>query len=157
MSRTFMLAGSIAFALFSASAFNPAQAAHITPGEYHTKITITSLTGLPPQVTQSIMRTPRSVDNCVANSDLNRLLRDQLAVGPGMTCSENKSSAAGGRLSGTATCHDAQGASGTMSFKGTYTSTHIEVYAHLAGHFTMGPITEKVHIVSDRTGACSGK
>lgn len=158
MSRTFMLVGSIcAFTVFAASASNAAQAARISPGEYHTKITITSLTGLPAAMTQGIMSTPRIVDDCVATSDLNKLLRDQLAVGPGVTCRENKSSASGGRLSGTATCHDTEGASGTMRFKGTYTSTHIEVYARLAGRFTIGPITEKVHIVSDRTGACSGK
>ena len=43
-----------------------------------------------------------------------------------------------------------------MNFKGTYASTHIEVNAEMAGNFSMGPITEKVHIVSDWTGACSG-
>jgi Protein of unknown function (DUF3617) len=157
MSRTFLLVGAFcAFTVCFASAFGSSHSASIDPGEYHTTITITSLTGLPDQVAQGIMGAPKSGDDCIATSDLNELLHDQLAVGEDMTCSENKSTATSGRLSGTATCHDTEGASGTMRFKGTYTSTHIEVTADMAGTFTMGPITEKIHIVSDRTGACSG-
>lgn len=156
MSRTFILAkAACAFAVFAAFASSSAYAASITPGQYHTTITITSLTGLPDAVAQGMMNHPHSVDDCIATNDLNQLLHDQLATNTDMTCSENKSSAAGGHLSGTATCHDTEGASGTMSFKGTYTSTHIEVYANLSAHLAMGPITEKMHIVSDRTGKCN--
>jgi hypothetical protein len=158
MSHSCMLAGAVcAFAVSSASASSSAHAATITPGEYHTTVTITSLTGLPAEMAQGMVNKPHSNNGCVATSDLNQLLHEQLAVGAGVTCSENKSAASGGRLRGTATCRDTEGASGTMRFKGTYTSTHIEVYAHLAGNFSMGPITEKVHIVSDRTGSCSGE
>jgi Protein of unknown function (DUF3617) len=157
MSRTYFLAGVVcAFVVYPVSAYSASHGASIAPGEYHTTISITSLTGLPAEMAHGIMSTPHVVDNCIATSDLNELLHDELAADEEMICSENRSTAANGHLSGTATCHDTEGAAGKMGFKGTYTSTHIDVYADMAGNFTMGPITEKVHIVSDRTGACSG-
>lgn len=155
MSRSYLLVGTIcAFAAFSASASSAAYAASITPGEYRTTIKITSLTGLPAEMAQGIMSHPHTVDDCVKTSDLNQLLHDELAANTDVSCSENKSSAAGGHLSGTATCHDTEGASGKMSFKGTYTSTRVDVHAQMAGHFSMGPVTEKMHIVSKRIGKC---
>ena len=39
-------------------------------------------------------------DDCVSTSDLSELLHDQLPANEDMTCSENKSTAAGGQLSG---------------------------------------------------------
>jgi hypothetical protein len=130
--------------------------AGIEPGEYHTVITITSLTGLPPAAAQAMMANPTEVDGCTTTGDVNEIAKEALAENGNMSCSENHASAGGGKISGAAACKDEDGDAGTMSFSGTYTPTHVAINATTAVQMAAGAVTEKLTMVSDRTGACSG-
>jgi hypothetical protein len=129
-------------------------ASGIQTGEYHTIINYSSVTGLPPAMAQHMMAHPSTVDTCVDSVDINAAVQDVISAG-NMTCSEDHGSAVNGVISGSATCHDTDGNSGHLSFSGSYTATHVEVAGDLAAQTQIGPISEHVHFVSDRTGACT--
>jgi hypothetical protein len=83
------------------------------------------------------------------------VVQDSIAASADMTCTEDHGSASSGVISGTARCRDDDGNSGTLAIAGTYTATHADVGADLTAQTQMGPISEHIHLVSDRTGACS--
>ena len=131
------------------------QAGGMQPGEYHTTTTFSNVRGLPPAMAQNMMARPHTSDGCMATSDINAVVQDSIAASADMTCSQNHGSAVGGVIRGVANCHDDQGNSGTLTVAGTYTATHADVGADLSAQTQMGPISEHIHLVSDRTGACS--
>jgi hypothetical protein len=125
------------------------------PGHYRTTITYSDVRGLPPQMAQHMMSRPRVTEDCMTTSDINAVVQDEIAAGGGMTCSQDQASAAGGVISGAASCRDEDGNSGTLTIGGTYSAAHADVSADLRAQTQMGPISEHIHLVSDRTGACS--
>lgn len=165
MPRILVLAGVMCLVAGSAFAASSKQAtqpsvnfgpATIQPGEYHSTITIVSITGLPPTTAQALTSQPVDVDDCVTTGDLNALAKSNLAANEDMTCSENKFSAGSGAISGAASCSNTDGDSGSMTFSGSYTQTHVAIDGNLALKMDLGPVTEKIHMVSDRTGQCTG-
>ncbi len=171
--RSVLLAGTIG--LFLACAYDAANQASAKPqpvtatqattvaagpgietGGYHSVITFTNVTGLPPRLAQSMMSRPRETNGCTHTSDINKLVQDEIAVSGNMTCSQNQASAVGGVINGSAACQDDEGISGTLNFTGSYTATHVDVNADLAAQTPMGPVSEHIHLVSDHTGpTCS--
>ena len=125
----------------------------IETGEWHTVITYTSVTGLPPAIAQSMMATPHPVEGCSPDGDINAEVADAISANGNMTCSEDHGSAANGVITGVATCHDDSGNSGHLSINGTFTSTHVDVKGILTAQTEIGPVTEHMHWVSDHTGA----
>jgi hypothetical protein len=125
------------------------------PGQYHNTMTFEDVTGLPPAVARRMMSRAHTSDGCLRTSDINSVIDDAIAGGADMTCSQAHGSAAGGVISGGASCHDSMGNSGTLTISGTYTATHADVSGDLSAQTQIGPISEHIHLVSDRTGACS--
>ena len=129
--------------------------AGIETGGYHSVITFSNVTGLPPRLAQNMMARPHETDGCAHTGDINKLVQDAIAAGENMSCTQNQASAANGVISGAAACQDDSGISGTLQFSGTYTSTHVDVNGDLAAQTPMGAVTEHIHLVSDHTGpAC---
>ena len=166
--RFFLMAGAAcALAIATPALSSPhthatqTQAAQLAPtggmqtGEYHTTITFSDVSGLPPAMAQHMMSTPQTTDACVRTSDINAEVQDAIAAGADMTCSQDHGSASGGVISGAANCHDDDGNSGALAISGSYTATHADVSADLTAQTQMGPVSEHIHLVSDRTGACS--
>jgi Protein of unknown function (DUF3617) len=125
------------------------------PGEYRTAITFSNVQGLPPALAQNMMARPRMTDGCMKSSDINAIVQDSIAAGANMTCAKDQGSAAGGVISGAASCRDEDGNSGTLTIAGTYTATHADVAADLKAQTEIGLVSEHIHLVSERTGSCS--
>jgi hypothetical protein len=123
----------------------------IQPGEWHTVITYTSVTGLPPALAHSMMSRPHPVDGCSRDGDINAAVHDAINGGGDMTCTENSLTAANGAISGTASCHDTDGDAGSMSISGSYSATHVDVNGDLSARTQMGPVTEHIHWLSDHS------
>ena len=131
------------------------QVGGMQPGEYHNAMTYTDIQGLPASMSRRLMSRPQETNGCLRTSDINAVVQDTIAAGANMTCSEDHGSASGGVISGAAACQDDDGNSGTLTFSGTYTATHADVTAVLNAQTQIGPVSEHLHLVSDRTGACS--
>ena len=131
-----------------------AHAGGMQPGQYHTTVTFTNVRGLPPAMAQGMMAHPHTSDGCLATSDINAVVQDSIAASANMTCTEDHGSASGGVISGRARCRDDDGNSGALTLAGAYTATHADVSADLSAQTQMGPVSEHIHLVSDRTGAC---
>jgi hypothetical protein len=129
-------------------------AGRMLPGAYHTTVTYSDVRGLPPAMARRMTSRPHTADGCLKTSDINAVVQDEIAAGGGMTCSQDHGSASGGVISGAANCRDDQGSSGTLTLRGSYNATHAEVSADLRATTQMGPMSEHMHLVSDRTGAC---
>lgn len=164
--RSALLVGAIGLSLYALPASFSASAqphtaastaslasAGIEPGGYHSVITFSNVTGLPPRLAQSMMSHPHETDGCVHTGDINKLVQDAIAGAGNMTCSQNQASAVGGVINGSAACQDDEGISGTLQFTGSYTATHVDVNADLTAQTPIGPIAEHIHLVSDHTGA----
>lgn len=133
-----------------------AHAGGMQPGMYHSTITYSNLRGLPPAMAQHMMSRPHVSDGCMETGDVNAVVQDEMAAGSGMTCSQNKGSASGGVIRGVASCQDDRGTSGTLNVTGTYTATHADVSADLNVQSSpMGPVSEHIHLLSERIGPCS--
>jgi Protein of unknown function (DUF3617) len=131
------------------------QTAGMQPGKYHTTVTYSNVRGLPPAMAQNMMSRPHPTDGCLETGDINAVVQDEMAAASGMTCSQDHGSASGGVISGVASCRDDRGTSGTLTVTGTYTATHADVSADLnVPSSPMGPVSEHIHWVSDRTGSC---
>ena len=63
--------------------------------------------------------------------------------------------AAGGHIEGAASCTNADGDTHTMQVTGSYTSTHLEMDATMSGQTPAGPMSQHVHMVTDRIGVCA--
>lgn len=129
----------------------------IQTGEWRTVMTYTNVTGLPPALAHGMMSRPHSVDGCSNDGDINAAVHDAINGGGDMTCTENSLTAANGAISGTASCHDADGDAGNMRISGSYSATHVDVNGDLSAHTQMGPVSEHIHWVSDHNAdACTG-
>ncbi len=135
----------------------PAHGGGMQTGQYHTAITFSHVTGLPMGMAQHMMSHPVLSDGCLNTTDVNAVVQDAIAASANMTCTEDHGSASGGVISGAANCHDQDGNTGALTIAGTYTATHADVNGDLHGHTSIGPVSEHIHLVSDRTGACSSR
>ena len=132
----------------------------IQPGQYRTVVTIVSasIPGVPAAQLQAMQGHPMTDESCVTSSDINELARKSLVdADEGESCSDNHLTATNGRLEGGATCTNADGDTHTMQVTGSYTSTHIDMDATMSGQTAAGQMTQHVSMVSDRTGACTGR
>lgn len=95
-------------------------------------------------------------EDCVTSTDINELARKSLIdADEGETCSDNHMTAANGHIEGAANCTNADGDAHTMQVTGSYTSTHVEMDATMTGQSPQGPMSQHMHMVTDRIGECA--
>ncbi|MFT3729525.1 MAG: DUF3617 domain-containing protein [Terricaulis sp.] len=141
-----------------ASAPVTASGTGIQPGQYRTVVTVVSasIPGVPPAQVQAMQAQPITDESCVTSSDINELARKSLVdADEGENCSDNHLSATGGHIEGASTCTNADGDSTTMQVTGSYTATHVEMDATMTGQTAAGQMSQHVHMVTDRIGACA--
>lgn len=133
----------------------PVQA--IQPGQYRTTVTIMSINmpGMPASVVEKMRAQPNVSEDCVTSDDIGELTRKSLVdADEGQTCSENRITSANGRIEGTATCRNEDGGAYTMQVNGTYGANHVVMDMNMSGQTPMGPISQQMHMVTDRIGEC---
>ena len=130
----------------------------IQPGQYRTTVTILSITmpGLPPGAAERMKAHPHVTEDCVTSNDVNEMMRHSLVdEDEGRTCSENHITTANGHMDGTATCRNEDGSTNAMQISGSYGSSHVEMNMTMSGQLPSGPMSQQIHMVSDRIGACA--
>jgi hypothetical protein len=99
---------------------------------------------------------PNVTEDCITSEDVAELTRKSLVnENSGQTCTENHITSGGGRIEGTATCSSPEGGSFTMHMNGTYGANRVEMDMNTSGDTPMGPMTQRMHMVTERIGACS--
>ncbi len=132
-------------------------ASSMEPGQYRTTVTILEM-NIPGVPAQNINMQPTTSEDCVTATDIAEFTRHSMVEADnGETCTQNNMTAAGGHIDGQATC-SGDGGSRTMHMTGTYTSNHIEM--EIASSAAMpnggGNMTQRMRMVSERVGACTG-
>jgi len=138
------------------SQVNPVGTA-LQPGQYRTTVTILSMNmpGMPAGMAEKMRARPNVSEDCVTSDDVAELTRKSLVnEESGQHCSENNVTSANGRIQGTATCNNGDGGSYTMQMSGTYGSNHVEMDMNMSGQMPGGPMTQQMHMVTDRIGEC---
>jgi hypothetical protein len=140
----------------SGGAANPVGTA-LQPGQYRTTVTIVSMNmpGMPAGVAEKMQGRPNVTEDCVTSDDVAELTRKSLVnEEEGQHCTENSITSANGRIQGTATCRNDDGGTYTMQMNGTYGSNHVDMTMNMSGQTPMGPMTQQMHMVTDRIGEC---
>jgi Protein of unknown function (DUF3617) len=133
-------------------------ASALQPGQYRTTVTIVSMDmpGMPANMVQQMRARPNVTEDCMTSDDVAELTRKSLVnEDSGQHCTENNVSAANGHIEGTATCSGPEGGSFTMHMNGNYAANHVEMDMDMSGQTPMGPMTQRMHMVSERIGVCS--
>jgi hypothetical protein len=131
--------------------------AALQPGQYRTTVTIVSMNmpGMPASAVQQMQAHPTVTEDCMTTDDVAELTRKSLVnEESGQHCTENSINSANGHIQGTATCNSGEGGSYTMQMNGTYGSNHVDMTMNMSGQTPMGPMTQQMHMVTDRIGEC---
>mgnify|MGYP001164584840 FL=1 len=131
--------------------------AALQPGQYRTTVTIVSMNmpGMPASAVQRMQARPTVTEDCMTTDDVAELTRKSLVnEDSGQHCTENTITSANGRILGTATCNQRDGGTYTMQMNGTYGSNHVDMTMNMSGQTPMGPMTQQMHMVTDRIGEC---
>lgn len=129
----------------------------IQPGQYRTTVTIMSMNvpGMPAGAAEKMRAHPNVSEDCVTSDDIGELTRKSLVdADEGQTCSENHITSANGRIEGSATCQNQDGGAYTMQVNGTYGANHVEMDMTMSGQTPGGPMSQQMHMVTDRIGEC---
>lgn len=133
----------------------PVQAIH--PGQYRTTVTIVSMNmpGVPASMVEKMRAQPNVSEDCVTSDDIAELTRKSLVdADEGQTCTDNTVTSENGHIQGSATCRNEDGVSYTMQITGTYGADHVVMDMNLSGQTPGGPMSQQMHMVTDRIGEC---
>jgi hypothetical protein len=114
-----------------------------------------NMPGMPASAVQQMRARPSVTEDCMTTDDVAELTRKSLVnEESGQHCTENNITSAGGHIQGTATCSSGEGNNYTMQMNGTYGANHVEMDMNTSGQTPMGPMTQQMHMVTDRIGEC---
>ena len=150
MKHVFLLAGVVC----GLAACSPAGPATIQPGQYHSVTTFISITApdMSADQIQAMKAQPIVKEQCIT-SDADSL-KNSFGVGEGESCSENRITAAYGRIDGAVTCSDSDGTH-SMQVTGNFTASHVEMDITVGGQTPQGQRSGHLRMTMDRTGDCA--
>jgi hypothetical protein len=127
----------------------------LEPGQWRTTITVVeaNFPGMPPEMAANIMGAPTVMEECRTSADAETLTQswvqdDETGCAPG-TFQLN-----GNQFEGEQTCTE-DGATMVMRFSGTITPTRLEGVSELTSDSSMGSMSQRASIVSERIGPCA--
>lgn len=135
-------------------------ATSLQPGQYRTTVTVVSMNvpGMPAGMAEKMRARPTVTEDCVTSEDVAEMTRRSLVnESAGQHCTENRITSANGRIDGSATCSRGEGGAYTMQMHGAYSANHVEMDMTMSSQTQMGPMTQQMHMVTDRIGECSGQ
>jgi hypothetical protein len=161
----------VAAALLAASCSPPAQkkdetpaaapgaspAATLKPGEWRTTLTMVdmSMAGVPASaIAQMKSRPPFTVNDCSTAEDIKEFAGKRATQDS--NCTVNRMDSSGGRISGESTCTH-EGITQTVKMTGTYGPERVEMDVEVNAQTQAGPMSQKMHMVSERIGDCPAK
>ena len=134
-----------------------ASGASVEPGKWRTTVTIleSTIPGAPAAALAAAKAKPFVGEECSTSDDVKEFTRKNLTdEDDGTTCTSNTLTVVNGKISGQSECKDSDGMTRAMTVDGSFTSTHVDMNMSLTGSTPMGPMSQKMHLVADRIGAC---
>lgn len=142
-----------------AGASSPAAPAELVgtkmaPGEWRTTVTMLEMTapGLPPGAAARMAQRPIESTECVTAEDIDKFIGKR-STDEDSHCSFTDIRASGGHIEGTGSC-TGEGGARTMTMSGDYGPSRVDVNMTVTGDMPAGPMSAKMHMLSERTGDC---
>lgn len=133
----------------------PPAAAKMKPGEWRTTVTMVDMAmeGMPAGMARKFRMEPIVTIECVSGDKIDDFVNKRSSNEPGAACTMSDVNTSGGRFAAKTTCTGAGGAR-TVAMSGVYGESKVELDMDMTGDTPSGPMSAKMHMLSERTGDC---